>query len=211
MKLALSPPVQLAMAVTLIGTIVSLLQPEPVELPPRIASANSPPASPRQGGPSDAEASVPPWQRPQWPDPVAADLASAVSAPSDIPPLPRAETRAGSDATPPLPSNAPPTLPATPDIVYLGRMIQDDKTRFFFASNGGDPVVLGSGEVLNGSWKIQSVTSSAVTLTHVRSGETRQIAMGGGLDETSRGSGTTQVGEHFLASNPAGVYVQPVH
>jgi hypothetical protein len=211
MKRALSPPVQLAMTITLIGTVVSLLQPEPVDLPPRVASANPTPATPRQDDPAHAEASASPWQRPQWPDPVAAGLASAASTSSDVPPLPPASTLAASATTPPLPSNAPPAPPATPDIVYLGRMIQDNKIRIFFASNGGDPVVLGAGEILNGSWKIQSVTSRAVTLTHLRSGEIRQITMGGGQGDTPRGGNTTQVGQHFLASNPAGVHVQPVN
>ncbi|MFL9867545.1 hypothetical protein PQR67_25500 [Paraburkholderia fungorum] len=97
-----------------------------------------------------------------------------------------------------------PPLPAAlvqPDVVYLGRMIKDGKVQVFFASSG-DPVVLGTGDVLNGRWRIQAISTTAVTLHHLQTGETRQVAMGGSADPHPGSVATVQIGQRFLASQP---------
>ncbi|WP_124823693.1 hypothetical protein [Burkholderia stagnalis] len=211
MKLAVSTPVQLVLAVTLVGSAVSLLQPDSVELPILVEQASKSPAAPHGAGPARIEPSAAPWQRPQLPDPTVADGAKSQATPSGLPPLPPVGVHVGSSHPPPLPSDAAPPPSPAQDIVYLGRLIRDGKTQVFFASNGGDPVVLNIGDVLNGSWKIQSITSTSVTLRHIRSSETRLIAMGGSAGDTLRDGTSTQVGQGFLASNPAGVQVTPVN
>jgi hypothetical protein len=90
-------------------------------------------------------------------------------------------------------------------------MIRDGKTLAFFASGGGEPAVLKAGDVLNGRWTIQSISSANVTLQHLHSGETRVIAMGGGTGSAQPGGGTGQVGQGFLASSAADVHIQPVN
>ncbi|MGA7817960.1 hypothetical protein [Caballeronia sp.] len=131
------------------------------------------------------------------PDPVTPK--AAVQQASGMPPLPPTGVALEANATPPLPP-----LPAAlmqPDVVYLGRMIKDGKVQVFFASNG-DPVVLSAGDVLNGSWRVQAISTTDVTLHHVQTGETRLIAMGGGADPRPTGAAPTQVGQRFLASGP---------
>ncbi|KVO61488.1 hypothetical protein [Burkholderia stagnalis] len=211
MKLVVSTPVQLVMAVTLVVSAVALLQPDSLELPILVERAGKSPVAPHGTGPTRMEPSAAPWQRPQLPDPTVADMAKAPATPAELPPLPPAGVHVGSSQPPPLPSGAASPQSPAQDIVYLGRMIQDGKTRVFFASNGNDPVVLNIGDVLNDSWKIQSITSTTVTLQHVRSSETRLIAMGGAAGGALHDGTSTQVGQGFLASNPAGVHVTPVN
>ncbi|KWC47687.1 hypothetical protein WL51_28435 [Burkholderia ubonensis] len=211
MKLVVSTPVQLVLAVTLVGSAVSLLQPDSVELPIRVERTGNSPMAPHEAGPPHIEPSTAPWQRPQLPDPMGTDMAKSQATPSGLPPLPPADAHVGPSQPPPLPSVAASPQSPAQDIVYLGRMIQDGKTRVFFASNGNDPVVLNIGDVLNDSWKIQSITSTTVTLQHVRSSETRLIAMGGAAGGTLHDGTSAQVGQGFLASNPAGVHVTPVN
>jgi hypothetical protein len=90
---------------------------------------------------------------------------------------------------------------AQPDVVYLGRMIKDGKVRVFFASNG-DPVVLGVGDELNGSWRVQVISTTEVTLHHLQTGETRRVAMGGSADPHPGSVATVQIGQRFLSSQP---------
>jgi hypothetical protein len=97
-----------------------------------------------------------------------------------------------------------PPLPAAlkqPDVVYLGRMIKDGKVQVFFASTDG-PVVLSTGDVLDGIWQVQAISTTDVALHHLHTGETRLIAMGGGADPRPIGVTPTQVGHRFLASQP---------
>ena len=114
---------------------------------------------------------------------------------------------AASDLTRARPNPVPslPPLPAAlaqPDVVYLGRMVKDGKVQVFFASNG-DAVVLSAGEVLNGNWRIQAISTTDVTLRHLHTGETRLIAMGSTANPRPGDVAPVQVGQHFLASLPA--------
>ncbi|WP_413213021.1 hypothetical protein [Paraburkholderia kururiensis] len=211
MKLVLSPPVQLALAFTLVGATLSTFQADPVELPVLSATTSSPLVTPGAVRSTRTESSAQPWARLQLPDPVVADTPKAGVAQSALPPLPPGGVPAGSGPPPPLPSGTAPPRSPTQEVAYLGRMIRDGTTQVFLSANEGDPVVLSTGDVLNDSWKIQSITSTAVTLKHIHSDEIRVIAMGGGVSDAVHGEGSTQVGQRFLASDPAGVYVKPVN
>lgn len=79
----------------------------------------------------------------------------------------------------------------------------DEKVQVFFASDG-NPVVLEAGGVVNGSWKIETVSESDVTLRNLQSGETRLVAMGDSAHSGTRtGVVPVQVGARFLASHPS--------
>lgn len=210
MKRTVSVPVQLVLAATIVGSVVSLLKPDPVELPVLMERADKLPPDSRTTVPSRAEQPDAPWRRPWLPDPMTTADAPEPKTASNLPPLPPAGSLASTDNPPPLPSS-PPSRPTAPDIVYLGRMIRDGNTQVFFASSGGEPIVLSQGGMLDGSWKIQSISSTNVTLRHVHSGETRSIAIGGRASGGQPGGMPAQVGQGFLASNPADVQIQPVH
>ncbi|AOY98192.1 hypothetical protein BKK81_01925 [Cupriavidus sp. USMAHM13] len=211
MKLTISRPVQLALAITLVGTAVALLRPPPVELPILTAWTGSPAGGIRLPTPVQPAQSDPPWLRPQLPEPVAPPAPPAESGPSAPPPL----APAGPDDAPPLPAAPLASEPAAPDIVYLGRIIRDGKTQVFLASGGGEPLVLKAGDLLHGSWAIQAISSAHITLKHVHSGETQVIAMGGNASGAPSGSphggASGQVGQRFLGSSPADIHIQPVH
>ncbi|WP_208457815.1 hypothetical protein [Burkholderia sp. BCC0405] len=198
------------LAATIVGSAVSLLKPDPVELPVLTERAEKPPPDSRTTVPSRADQPDAPWQRPRLPDSMTTAEAPKPKIASDLPPLPPAGSLASMDRTPPLPSPAP-SQPSAPDIVYLGRMIRDGNTQVFFASSGGEPIVLSQGGVLDGSWKIRSISSTHVTLRHVHSGETRSITMGDRAGGGQPGRMPAQVGQGFLASHPADVQIQPVH
>jgi len=210
-KLTVSKPVQFALAVVLVSAAVSLLRPDSVELPMLTERPDSGAIAARTPTPEATAQANAPWLRPQLPEPIATRAPMAQSGPSGLPPLPPAGTLAGSDDPPPLPSGSVTSQPSAPDIMYLGRMIRDGKTRVFFASGGSDPVVLETGDVLNGSWTIQSISSTNVTLKQLHSGETRVIAMGGGTGSAQPDDGAGQVGQGFLASSAADVHIQPVN
>lgn len=214
MKPIVSKPVQLALASALVIAAVALLRPDSIELPMLTERPDSGAIAARMPMPGQTAQSDAPWLRPQLPEPVAtqAPMSQAgLSGPIGLPPLPPAGTFASSDSPPPLPSGSVASQPSAPDIVYLGRMARDGKTQVFFASGGSDPVVLTAGDVLNGSWTIQSISSTNVTLKYLHSGETRVIAMGGGTGSALPSGGTGQVGQGFLASSAADVHVQPVN
>lgn len=211
MKVALSTPVQILLAVTLVTSTVAILQPTPVDLPSSTLETSASRKSHRLTEASTAETSSAPWERPQASDPIEADAEQPQTAASDVPPLPQGGLRSDSESVPPLPAGSVSRPSPTQDIVYLGRMIRDGKTQVFLSSSGTTPVVLSSGEVFNGSWKIQSISSTAITLTHLHTGESRVVAMGGGSSDSTQDHPTTQVGQRFLTSNPAGVYAQPVN
>jgi hypothetical protein len=195
MKLTVSAPVQLVLVMTVVGSIVLLLRPESVELPlPPLARTSS--AAGRETAVLKAsDRDDRPWSRAVLSDPVAPKPTAQQA--SGTPPLPGPSDKAVAGSTPPLPPL--PDAVRQPDVVYLGRMVKDGKVQVFFASNG-DPVVLSAGEVLNGIWRVQEISTTDVTLHHLHTGETRLIAMGGGAGPRPIGIASTQVGLRFLAS-----------
>ncbi|WP_322026521.1 hypothetical protein [Burkholderia sp. BCC1977] len=209
MKLTVSTPMQLVLAATLVGSVVSLLQPDPAELPVLTEPTDNASAGSQATALVRADQPDVPWQRPRLPDPAETANAPASNAASGPPPLPPADSLSNPDNPPPLPSAEPPRSTAR-DIVYLGRMIRDGKTQVFLASNGKEPIVLGRGGVLDGNWTIQSISSTNVTLRHVHTGEARSIAMGSGTGSRQTDEAPTQLGQGFLAGNPADVQVHPV-
>lgn len=213
MKRTVSRPVQLALTIALVGATVSLLRPDPAELPMLTERTDSGAAA-RTASPGQAEASDALWLRPQLSEPIATRATMVEAEPSGLPPLPPGGPLAGSENHPPLPEG--PVVSRTsqtsaPDIVYLGRMIRDGKTQVFFASGGGTPIVLNVGDVLDGSWALQSISSMNVTLRHLHSGEIRLIAMGGSTGSAQPGGASDQIGQRFLASSPSDVHVRPVN
>jgi len=181
MKLIVSRPVQLMLAVTLVSTFVFQLQPDTTKFPILTEQADNAPLGTRIPMPLRAEHPDVPWLRPQLSEPAATQAPIAGPAqPDDLPPLPPAGTLAGSDTLPPLPHASSASHAAGSDIAYLGRMIQDGKTQVFLTAGSGEPAVLSVGDLLDGSWLIQSISSTNVTLRRMDSGETRMVEMGGG-------------------------------
>jgi hypothetical protein len=197
MRLSVSAPVQLVLVATVVGSFAVLLRPEPVELPPPVRTQKSSPPGRQVAALEFMPSTDRPWSRPQLPEPEAPK--ATVQPASGPPPLPGLGVEAGEGPTPPLPPL--PAAMAQPEMVYLGRIIKDGKTQVFFASNG-DPAVLSTGDVLNGSWRIEAISSTDVTLHHLQTGETRLIATGGSADPRPRGATPSQVGQRFLASHP---------
>jgi hypothetical protein len=198
MRLNVSTPVQLILAATVAGSIVLLLRPEPEELSlPVFQPKSTATAGPLAASDSERRESRS-WNRPQVSEPTASKVAAVNK--SGIPPLPPAGATADASPTPPLPP-----LPAalnSPDVIYLGRMIQDGKEQVFFSSNG-EAVVLGMGDVLNNNWRIQSISPTSIELHHVRTDETRLIATGGSGAALPVGKAPGQVGQAFLRSAPS--------
>lgn len=197
MRLTVSTPVQSVLAATIVGSVVLLLRPEPVELPLPIVARISSATGQQTAAPKITHQEARPWSRPLLPEPVTPK--AVVPQASGLPPLPPSGFKPDTNPTPPLPP-----IPAAlmqPDVVYLGRMIKDGKVQVFFASNG-DPVVLSVGDVLNGSWRVQAISTTQVTLHHLQTEETRQVAMGGNPDPHPSSVATVQIGQRFLASQP---------
>lgn len=194
MRRTVSPPMKLILAATIVGSVVVLLRPEPVDLP-LPALAHAPSAATRQSALSDPAHRVDrPWSRRLLPEPTTPQ--TAIQQASGMPPLPPPGMEPDAGPIPPLPPL--PAAPIQPDLVYLGRMIEGDRTRVFFASNG-EPVVVGAGDVLNGSWRIQAISTTDITLRHLQTGKARVIAMSDSAG-LRPGSATAQVGQRFLAS-----------
>jgi hypothetical protein len=206
MRIALSTPLKLILAATGVASIITLLRPEPTGLPVSMEA----PAG--RGGPARSVAHdmnmgpKRPWVRPRLPE---------LEAPKTLPssaagtlPLPPPDAKANAD-TPPLPPLPPPGAPPQPDIVYLGRIVTDEKSRVFFATNG-DPVVLNEGGVLNGNWRVEAISSTNVTLRNLHSGDTRVVAMGD--DTHTHGAANNvvpvQIGPRFLGSPTAQITKQ---
>lgn len=192
--MTISPSVQLVLVATVVGAIALLLRAEPVESPlpfPAPTPATQTPAA------RVAYVEDKPWARPRLPGPPTASARAA----SSTPPLPAPHAKADADAnvTPPLPPL--PVTPNQPDVVYLGRIVKDGIVQVFFASNG-DPAVLRTGEVLNGTWRVQSISTESVTLRHLQTNETRLIATGGNAPPRPGGVAAGQVGQNFIASHP---------
>lgn len=198
MKLTVSTPVQWLLVVAMVSAVALLVRPEPVELSLPVSTR-----TPSTTGRHIAAAEIVhpddrPWRRPMLPEPVAQQ--TVVGQASALPPLPSAGATPDTNPAPPLPPL--PAALAQPDVVYLGRMIKDGKVQVFFASSG-DPVVLGPGEALNGSWRVQAISTTDVTLRHLHTGETRLIAMSGTVNPRPGDVVPVQVGQRFLASLPA--------
>ncbi|MFC0397532.1 hypothetical protein [Paraburkholderia rhizosphaerae] len=198
MNLTLSPPLRLALIATAAGCTVMLLRPEPVEAPgpasTKLARETREPRVARGDAPPD----VHPWRRRALPEPEIPEPAAGATAQN--PPLPRQDASTQAGSTPPLP---PPmrSAAAQPDIVYLGRLIQDERTQVFFATNGS-AVALDTGGVLNGRWRIDAISAADITLRDLQSGETRHIATAESDNASAAiGAAPAQVGQRFLASH----------
>jgi hypothetical protein len=197
MRPTVSTPVQSVLVATIVGSVVLLLRPEPVELTLPVASRTSAATRQQIAAPKIANREDRPWSRPMLPETVAPRTVAPKT--SELPPLPPPGFNPDAGSTPPLPPL--PAAPMQPDVVYLGRMIKDGKVKVFFASNG-DPVVLSTGDVLNGSWRVQAISTTEVALHHLQTGETRRVAMGGSTDPHPGSVATVQIGQRFLASQP---------
>jgi hypothetical protein len=199
MNLSTSTPVRLALVATLVCATVAVLRPEPVEIPeaapPRTITDKTRRADPT----NPAHYGGPPWQRALLPEPEA--VKETPEPTTGLPPLPtQAALTADTGHTPPLPSPTA-SAPEPPQIVYLGRMIRDNDIQVFLASHDQTSVVR-EGDVVDGIWQVQSVSSSQVTLRNTQSGTTRVIAMGDSATASPTEVKTVQIGPHFLASNP---------
>jgi hypothetical protein len=200
MRLTLSTSVLCLLVATAVCSVVLLLRPEPVELVLPVLVAKSPSTEPRIATSAKVRQEDRPWGRPLLPEPAASAVsAPAGQTPSGLPPLPLQSTESNTGPIPPLPPL--PAAMAQPDVVYLGRMVKDGKVQVFFASNG-EPVVLSTGDILNGTWRIQAISTTDVTLHHLQTGETRLIATGGSAAPRPSGIAPAQVGQRFLASQP---------
>lgn len=198
MKLSISPPIQLAIAAAITCSAVVMLYPEPVEHPVLGSAPKESVHATRLSGLNPDPQGDQPWKRSELPIPTAGEAPSSEAA--VLPPLPpQTNTTADADRPPPLPTSH--SEPAQHDVVYLGRMIKDDKTQVFLAIQG-EPHVVSQGEVLNGSWLVQSVSSSNVTLRHVESGKIHVIAMGDGTVSHATDVKAVQIGPRYLASGP---------
>jgi hypothetical protein len=198
MNLTISTPVQLVLVATLVGSIVVMLRPDPIEVPASALPQGEPHAGRKAPAQKSGDEADQPWKRAELPEAEAPKAASMeTTATTPLPPQPG--VTASAEHVPPLPPTS--AEPAQHDLVYLGRMVKDDKVLVFLASHG-EPVVVREGDVLNGSWLVQSVSSANVTLRQVESGKTRVIAMGDSTDAQSSDVRTVQIGPRFLASDP---------
>jgi hypothetical protein len=198
MKFAVSVPVQLMLAATIVTSIVSMLIPESVEHPIHVRSAAASKSTPHSPAGDTRASGERPWVRPMLPDVIVAKSANPTL--TGTPPLPPSDAKLEHGPTPPLPPI--PTAPTPPDVTYLGRMIKDEKVQVFLASNGGNPVVLHEGEVFDSNWRVESISPTNVALQNLQSGENRLIAMGGNTEPGTRGIASVQIGQRFLASGP---------
>jgi hypothetical protein len=197
MRLAVSAPMQLVLVATVVGSVVLLLHPEPAELPLPVSARTLSAAEKRIAAQDTSPREDRPWSRPPLSEP--AITKAAVQPVSGMPPLPPPGVESDASATPPLPPL--PVGQSKSDVVYLGRMIKDDKVQVFFSSNG-EPLVLSTGDVLDGSWRIEAISTTDVTLRHLLTGKTRLIATGGSIDQRPASAAPDQVGQRFLASQP---------
>jgi hypothetical protein len=194
MKVTVSAPLRLAALATGIASVVTILRPEPADFPAsgRVrATAAAPQRTPAR---DVTHAQVRPWSRAILPEPDVPKPALQAAA------LPAPATTRNSNSTPPLPPL--PTAADAPNVKYLGRIIEDDKVQVFLAANG-DPVALATGGVLDGRWRIESISEASVALRDLQSNETRSVttdanAYAGAAD----GVAPVQIGLHYLASQP---------
>ncbi|MEM5373097.1 hypothetical protein V4C53_44985 [Paraburkholderia azotifigens] len=197
MKLTIASPLRLALMIAVVGSIVMLLRPDPAD-PPSLMHTRAMSATHKQTiAEHVVHPQIPPWIRPAIPE---LEISKAVQlTTAQTPPLPPPGARHNGDPTPPLPHL--PNSSSQPDLVYLGRIFNDESAQVFVASNG-NPVVLGSGDVLDSSWRVETISESDVTLRNLRSGETRVILSGGNTTSNGGANGVVpvQVGERFLAN-----------
>jgi hypothetical protein len=205
MTVTVSTPLKLALVTTGVVSVVTLMRPESVELPASIGApvVSSERAKVTAHGTNDEPKH--PWLRPRLPE---LEMPKAESqSMAGTPPLPPPDTRLDDAATPALPP-LPPT-PSQPDMVYLGRIVTDEKAQVFFAANG-EPIVLDEGGVLNGNWRVEAISPTGVTLRNLHSGETRIVATGGetGTHGATGNVAPVQVGPRFLGSPGAQITKQ---
>ncbi|CAG4902084.1 hypothetical protein [Paraburkholderia gardini] len=198
MKLTVSTPVQWLLVAAMVSAVALLLRPEPVGLSLPAPARPSSRAARQITAKEIVHPDDRPWRRPVLPESV--EQQAVVGQASALPPLPPPGAPPDTNPLPPLPPL--PAALAQPDVVYLGRMIKDGKVQVFFASSG-DAVVVSAGEVLNGNWRVQAISTTDVTLRHLRTGETRLIAMGSTANPRPGDVAPVQVGQRFLASLPA--------
>ncbi|WP_410209736.1 hypothetical protein [Aquirhabdus sp.] len=68
-----------------------------------------------------------------------------------------------------------PTAP-TPQFTYLGRIIKDNQLSIFLEASAG-PIVVKLGDVIDGDWRVDKITSNSIDLYYLPLHETRQLAI----------------------------------
>ncbi|GAA4347978.1 hypothetical protein GCM10023165_33320 [Variovorax defluvii] len=161
----MSKPLQAALWLTAVLTVVVLMKPEA----PGVLAADAP-ALQKEEARAPAEVAVTvdtPWVRaPEdaW-TPPEAEQPAAVAPPAPPP------------APPPPTAIAPPPEPVAPDpaMRYLGRLDQDGR-RFVFLGVGDDAQVVEVGAAIDGVWKVEKVTATQVELRYLPLNQIRAIA-----------------------------------
>jgi hypothetical protein len=162
---AFSKPLQAALWLTAVLTLLALLKPDGAGAPAAEAPARREHASPAGG---DATAPAAPWIRvPEeaWMPPEARQQA-ALAPPAPVPdPVP-----------PPVPMQPPAPTAPEPAMSYLGRLEQDGRS-YVFLGTGADPRVVEIGSTIDGLWKVEKVTATQVELRYLPLNQIRFIAV----------------------------------
>lgn len=80
---------------------------------------------------------------------------------------------------PPPPPYVPPPPPQAPALpyVYLGRWLEGDVTTWYL-TRGGVPLAVRAGQVLDGTWRLDTVRASALDFTYLPLNQTRSLRTG---------------------------------
>lgn len=202
MNLRISARLELALVTSAAFAIVVSLRPDTIEFSeaPRTSAASV--AAGRTVAQKRIDHGEFTWRRARLPEPEASMVPPPQTA-GVVPPLPtQANSTAGAGLTSPLPPSPSETAGKDqPDIVYLGRMIRNDRTQLFLSSHG-QTLVVGEGDSIDGGWLVQSVTSASATLQNAGSGTTRTVAIDDSAAVSPTGVKTVQIGPRFVASAP---------
>jgi hypothetical protein len=174
--LALSRPVQIALAITLVAAAWLAWQPDdelaaPVARPGQLVSPRAPARAPRAAPPP----SPPTWPleaagrgRGTWPA-----LASTARAAWEGPDVPAAVARAASTAA--TQAAAPPVAPRFP-FTLIGRWDEAGTSRALVLTPlrtwVGSP-----GDVIEGQWRLDSVSATSITVTYLPLSLAQTVAM----------------------------------
>lgn len=173
-QMNVSRPVLAGLLLTLVLTVIALLQPDSeANSAQQAASAElvaERPASATadEAGNTAERKEATSWQR-QLTLPKAAVLQQGFAPPP--PPAPIVAPVA------PLPPPAPvkPVAP-TPAFRYIGRLVRDNHV-YVFLANADDVEVVAVGDTVDSNWRVEQVGESNVELRYLPLNETRQLAM----------------------------------